>query len=174
MSTLSQRKGVSVPTDKSEKKRKKSKQKSKSGKNGNHQKTVAQGVTSSEVDYHAEFTSWLDSQRDLVRGWVESVTREWLADIAETVLSEYAGKTSESEVMAALKQHGWSVQSDGCWQWKGRLSQGRPVVVVSSGRPQSASRLMFSETVRPLDSGERITRSCVNLSCVNPEHYRPR
>lgn len=128
-----------------------------------------------DFDTAVGFPAWLEANREEVMARIESATGHWLSENAALVLAAYSSsQETQAESRSALdtlKHHGWSVGTDGCWHWQGRMSQGRPVVVISRGRPQSASRAMFSETVRKLGPNERLSRSCDNSACVNPEHY---
>lgn len=161
---------------------KKSGKKSDKGTKSDKGKKVRKQSPAAALDVVAEFRTWLDTNRAAVLAQVDATTRNWLAERAATAAPASAsarrrtpqGASAKPSAMDILTQHGWTVLDDGCWHWQGRMSQGRPVVVITPGRPQSASRMLFSETVRKLTPTERLNRSCRNLACVNPEHYSPR
>jgi hypothetical protein len=155
---------------KSDKAKKSDKVKKKLRKSGS-----GSGAAPASFDAAVEFRAWLEANREAVMVRIESATGHWLSENAALALAAYSSSqetpAAPRSALDTLKQHGWSVGADGCWHWQGRMSQGRPVVVIRSGRPQSASRAMFSETVRKLGPNERLARSCDNPACVNPEHY---
>lgn len=68
---------------------------------------------------------------------------------------------------------------DECWEWTG-ARHGKPDrdgrrygVVKRGGRPRSAHRFAYEDTVGPIPAGLHILHSCDNPSCCNPAHLRP-
>ena len=64
-------------------------------------------------------------------------------------------------------------QPSGCWHWNSTLhnTNGRPVFIVSHGKPQMAARWILGHKIgRPVEKGLHTSHLCGNPQCINPDH----
>jgi hypothetical protein len=61
-------------------------------------------------------------------------------------------------------------ESNGCWTWKGTITNGIPIIFVKK-RSHNAARFLYKEVNNiTLTSNQHVHRNCDNSLCVNPEH----
>lgn len=89
-----------------------------------------------------------------------------VCDRAERLRAEAGG-----EAVTVLR---YTVSTDGCWLWKGRLDRrGRPLVPVGDSLV-SAHRYVYERKIAALADGIEIDTTCHRATCVNPAHLVPR
>jgi len=60
---------------------------------------------------------------------------------------------------------------DECWPWKGANGNGtRPPTISTGGVNQTAYRVLFEISYRPIEKDEWILHTCNNHYCMNPKH----
>lgn len=96
------------------------------------------------------------------------------ADVAERSHKSMAELIAENDRAAVMRRIRSRVrQSDsGCWEWKGQLEDGYPVMVVAG------KRIRIHRLVLEMKHGARLGRQaahhmCANTMCVNPQHLQP-
>lgn len=61
-------------------------------------------------------------------------------------------------------------KSDGCWEWRAKLSKAGYGIVKRIGRAQLAHRVSYAISVGPIPDGMHVCHSCDNPKCVRPDH----
>ena len=63
-------------------------------------------------------------------------------------------------------------KTDSCWDWTGakHTQEGFGIFCLRKHVNVPAHRFIYSITIRNILSGESVTRTCKNYSCVNPSH----
>jgi len=57
-----------------------------------------------------------------------------------------------------------------CWTWSGALNTNNWPVFSVNGKPKMAHRYSYEHFVGPIPPGSNVSRWCMNIKCVNPEH----
>lgn len=63
-------------------------------------------------------------------------------------------------------------KTESCWVWSGALDVHGLGRFWGSGSQQSARRIAFELTIRPLAPGEYVLTECGEKNCVRPDHMR--
>lgn len=72
-----------------------------------------------------------------------------------------------------LERTGWTVTTEGCWEWDGFRNDHGYGIVAYKYRSLRAHRVMYESINGPLPDGQVIRHSCDNPPCVNPGHLLP-
>ncbi len=72
-----------------------------------------------------------------------------------------------------LRRIGWTITSNGCWEWRGyRTKQGYGQIAVPGTRKSvPVHRVAYETWIGPIPDDQPIVRhKCDNPPCINPEH----
>jgi hypothetical protein len=64
----------------------------------------------------------------------------------------------------------WEEGEDGCWNWKGMVSDRGYGLVKIGGKKRKAHRVMWELTYGPIPAGLEPHHKCENKRCVRPGH----
>jgi hypothetical protein len=70
----------------------------------------------------------------------------------------------------ALRWHGWTVTSAGCWEFGGPRNSGGYGKLRFAGKHPAAHRLAYEAWVGSIPNGLVVRHRCDNRPCVNPQH----
>jgi hypothetical protein len=61
------------------------------------------------------------------------------------------------------------LESD-CWNWKGAITSAGYAELGYRGRPELASRFVYTALIGAIPPGRHVCHRCDNPRCINPEH----